>query len=119
MSKTAPIPDDVHTLIIDKQAELKKKHKITVKISDIIALVMKNNINKVGKYLGLKSEEKSDDISESGQHDMNGTKQDDVVETEHKDTKGMRQNGMSNQKSAIKNAEHSSSIIDEGAEVET
>lgn len=119
MSKTAPIPDDIHTLITDKQRELKKKHKITVKISDIIALVMKNNINKVGKYLGLQSEEKSDDTSESGQHNMNGTKQDSADETEHSDTKEIRQNGMSNQESTIKNAGHSSSIIDEGAEVKT
>lgn len=57
MSKTAPIPDDVHALIVDKQTELKRKHKISVKISDIIAVVMKNNIHKVGKYLGLNNEE--------------------------------------------------------------
>lgn len=60
MSKTAPIPDDVHALIIDKQTELKRKYKISVKISDIIAVVMKNNIHKIGKYLGLKNDEGSD-----------------------------------------------------------
>lgn len=65
MSKTAPIPDDIHALIIDKQTELKRRHKISVKISDIIALVMKNNIHKVGRYLGLRSDEElniTDDI---------------------------------------------------------
>lgn len=119
MSKTAPIPDDVHALITNKQRELKIKHKITMKISDIIGIVMKNNIDKLGKYIGLKSEEKSDDTSESGQHNMNVTKQDGTDETEHNDTKEMRQNGISNQELAIKNAGHSPSIIDEGAEVKT
>ncbi len=59
MSKTAPIPDDVHALIIDKQTELKRRYKISVKISDIIAVVMKNNMHMVGKYLGLKNDEDS------------------------------------------------------------
>lgn len=57
MSKTAPIPDDVHALIVDKQTELKRKYKISVKISDIIAVLVKNNIHKVGKYFGLKNDE--------------------------------------------------------------
>ena len=62
MSKTAPIPGDIHALIIDKQTELKKRHKIYVKISDIIALVMKNNIHKVGEYLGFKNDEESNTV---------------------------------------------------------
>lgn len=57
MSKTAPIPDDVHALIVDKQTELKRRYKISVKISDIIAIVMRNNIDNIGKYLGLKNNE--------------------------------------------------------------
>lgn len=72
MSKTAPIPDDVHALIIDKQTELKRRHKISVKISDIIALVMKNNIHKVGRYLGLKSDEELDVTGDIRIKDENG-----------------------------------------------
>ena len=59
MSKTAPIPDDAHALIIDKQAELKRKHKITVKISDLIAMCIKDSIKRTEKLLGFKSDEKS------------------------------------------------------------
>lgn len=60
MSKTASIPDDAHTLILDKQRELKKKYKITVKISDLIAMYIKDSIRRTEKLLGLKSEEESD-----------------------------------------------------------
>lgn len=83
MSKTAPIPDDVHALIIDKQTELKRRHKISVKISDIIAIVMKNNIHKVGAYLGLKSEEKSDVVDDIGIKNKNGndTEEDATMKT--------------------------------------
>ncbi len=60
MSKTAPIPDDIHALIIDKQTELKRKHKITVKISDLIAMYVRYGVKKTEKLLGLKSEEELD-----------------------------------------------------------
>lgn len=60
MSKTAPISDDTHALIIDKQTELKRKHKITVKISDLIAIYVRHGVKKTEKLLGLKSEEESD-----------------------------------------------------------
>lgn len=62
MSKTAPIHDDTHALIVDKQTELKRKHKITVKISDLIAMYVKHGIDKTEKLLGLKDEEESDAI---------------------------------------------------------
>lgn len=67
MSKTASIPDDVHDLIIDKQMELKKKYRIYVKISDIIAVIIRNNIHNVGKYLGLKDNEGSDTVEDDMQ----------------------------------------------------
>jgi len=62
VSKTAPIPDDIHALIIDKQTELKRKYKITVKISDLIAIYVRYGIKKTEKLLGLKCEEESDII---------------------------------------------------------
>lgn len=56
MSKTVAIPDEIHTLVVDKQLEIRRKYKITVKISDLIAVIVKNNIDNAGKYLGLKGE---------------------------------------------------------------
>lgn len=55
MARTVSIPDDIHALVVDKQLEIKRKYKMTVRISDIIALIVKNNIDKIGEYLGLKS----------------------------------------------------------------
>lgn len=57
MSKTAPIHDDIHALIIDKQTELKRKYRITVKISDLIAIYVRHGIDKTEKLLGLKIDE--------------------------------------------------------------
>lgn len=57
MSKTAPLYDDTHALIVDKQIELKKKHKISVKIADVIDMLVKNNIHKIGEYIGFKSDD--------------------------------------------------------------
>lgn len=56
MSKTVAIPDEIHALVVDKQLEIRRKYKITVKISDLIAVIVKNNIDNAGKYLGLKGE---------------------------------------------------------------
>lgn len=77
MSKTAPIPDDVHALIIDKQTELKRKHKITVKISDLIAMYVKDGIRKTEKLLGLKVGE--DTIDEER---VKGREPDSIVEND-------------------------------------
>ena len=82
MSKTAPIPDDVHALIIDKQTELKRRYRISVKISDIIAIVVKNNIHKVGRYLGLKNDEMSDVKNETRQGIIDGTEKSNVEITD-------------------------------------
>lgn len=82
MSKTAPIPDDIHALIIDKQTELKRKYRISVKISDIIAVVMKNNIHKIGKYLGLKNDEESDVRDEKRQGIINDPEKPNVKITD-------------------------------------
>lgn len=84
MSKTAQIPDDVHTLIIDKQIELKRRHRVSVKISDIIAIVMKNNIHKVGEYLGLVNKEEKDIKQDIKQDITDDTKQNVIEETEIK-----------------------------------
>lgn len=72
MSKTAPIPDDVHALILDKQTELKKKHKITVKISDLIAMCIRDSIKKTEKLLGLKSDDTPEVVNDNGQNSTAG-----------------------------------------------
>lgn len=53
MSKTAPIPDDIHELIIDKQIEMRRKHKISVKISDIIAACVTDSIKTAERFFGV------------------------------------------------------------------
>lgn len=55
-TKTAPILDCTHALIVDKQKELKKKHRITMKISDIIDVIVTKNINMLEKYMGINVE---------------------------------------------------------------
>lgn len=72
MSKTAPIPDDAHDLIVDKQTEIKRKYKVTVKISDIIAIIVKNNIHKMEKYLGLGTKDGPEDATNSVTQDIAG-----------------------------------------------
>lgn len=67
MAKTVSIPDEAHNLIVDKQLEIRRKHKVHVRISDILYLLTKHNIDKLGEYLGLKSgsENKSSEQDEN------------------------------------------------------
>ena len=58
MPKTVPLDDDVHTLIVDKQKELKKKRNVTVRISDLLAVYVKYGIEKTEKLLGFRDDEK-------------------------------------------------------------
>jgi len=64
MAKTASIPDDAHALIVEKQREIKAKHKISVNISDIIDIMVKKNIHKLTEYLGIKESNDGSDGSE-------------------------------------------------------
>ena len=47
MPKTVAISDDIHILITEKQLELFKKHRISVKISDITEVAIKYGIDNV------------------------------------------------------------------------
>lgn len=47
MSKTVAISDDIHILITEKQLELFKKYRISVKISDITEAAIKYGIDNV------------------------------------------------------------------------
>ena len=82
MSKTAPIPDDIHELIVDKQIELKRKHKISLKISDIIAACVKDSINKMGKLViaSLNDEqERGKPVSVDNKEKDNGAKTSEIL----------------------------------------
>lgn len=59
MSKTVPISDEVHGLIIKKQEELEKDYKVTMKISDIIGDVVQRHIEELIPELGLKKMDKN------------------------------------------------------------
>lgn len=58
MLKTVPIYDDIHAIILEKQAELKKKYKVKVKISDLMTLYVKHGVGMTEELLGFKSKEK-------------------------------------------------------------
>ena len=45
MSKTILVEEDVHEMIINKRKEMKEKHKVELRISDIVNTVLKNNVN--------------------------------------------------------------------------
>ncbi len=51
MSKTVAISDDVHILIAEKQIEIFKKYRISVKLSDITDAAIKCGIDRVDKVL--------------------------------------------------------------------
>lgn len=47
MSKTVAISDDIHILITEKQLELFKKYRVSVKIADLTEAAIKYGINNV------------------------------------------------------------------------
>ena len=49
MPKTVAISDDVHILIIEKQLELFKKYRVSVKIADLTEAAIKHGIENVDK----------------------------------------------------------------------
>jgi DNA-binding Lrp family transcriptional regulator len=69
MSKTAPILDQTHALIVNKQKELKKKYRVTMKISDIIDVLVTKNIHKLENFMGMNIEKEkivnSDDMKDN------------------------------------------------------
>jgi hypothetical protein len=60
-TKTAPILEQTHTLIIDKQKEMKKKYRVTMNISDIIDVIITENIHMLEKYMGINVEKEDID----------------------------------------------------------
>ena len=118
MSKTAPIPDDVHALILDKQTELKRKHKITVKIADLIAMYVKHSVKKTEVLLGLKTDDNPESASGTSLN-ASDVEQVDISETEQGGTKDTRQNSICSPELRIESDVHDSNIVGEGIEAKT
>ena len=64
MTKTSPIPDDAHAILIGQQEELKRKYKIIVRISDLIAMYIKDGAKRTEKLLGIGEKHEDDNVSD-------------------------------------------------------
>lgn len=53
MSKTVAISDDAHSVITKKQEEIYKKYRVKVRISDLVNVIVINNIDKAEELLGI------------------------------------------------------------------
>lgn len=69
-TKTAPILDQTHALIVNKQLEMKKKHRMTMRISDIIDVIITKNIHKLERYMGINMEQENRDITVEKETDI-------------------------------------------------
>ena len=50
------IKGDMHTLIIEKQREIRKRYKIHIRISDVVVVIIQNGIGNIEELLGLGKE---------------------------------------------------------------
>lgn len=57
MTKTVIIPDDVHLLIIKKQIDIRERYGVTLRISDMVAVGMRNIIDKMEELFNLRGGE--------------------------------------------------------------
>lgn len=57
MTKTVIIPDDVHLLIIKKQIDIRERYGVTLRISDMVAVGMRNIIDKMEELFNLSNGE--------------------------------------------------------------
>lgn len=57
MTKTVIIPDDVHLLIIKKQIDIRERYGVTLRISDMVAVGMRNIIDKMEGLFNLRGGE--------------------------------------------------------------
>ena len=87
MSKTAPILDHTHTLIIDKQCEMKRKHRVTMRISDIIDVIITKNIHMLEKYMGIVTEKEKCDNPDVEKSNNKVPVSDVVSQVEDKNTR--------------------------------
>lgn len=57
MTKTVIIPDDIHLLIIKKQIDIRERYGVTLRISDMVAVGMRNIIDKMEELFNLRGGE--------------------------------------------------------------
>jgi hypothetical protein len=55
MAKTIAISDDVHILITKKKTEIFEKYRISVRISDLTNLILRNGVDRSEEFLSLGS----------------------------------------------------------------
>ena len=79
MSKTAPILDQTHALIVNKQKEMKRKYRLTMKISDIIDVLVTKNINKLENFMGIHVEKEKIVNSDEGKGTTKSPGKDNVA----------------------------------------
>lgn len=68
MGKTVAISEDVHSLVVKKKEEIFNKYRVTIRISDLTDIVLKNCIGKSEELLGLN---KKDETSGQKTQDIN------------------------------------------------
>lgn len=50
------INGDIHTLIVEKQREIRKRYKMYIRISDVVTVIIHNGIGNIEEFLGLGKE---------------------------------------------------------------
>lgn len=70
-TKTAPILEETHALIVNKQQEMKKKHRVKMKISDIIDVIISKNIHMLEKYMGINVDKEKSDSPDNNEKNSN------------------------------------------------
>lgn len=68
MSKTVAISDDIHILIVKKQIELYEKYGVSVKLSDITEIVLKNCVKDADVLFGYKKVEEQETVLDTEEY---------------------------------------------------
>lgn len=63
MSKTAPLSEEAHMLIVEKQLEILKKYGVNVRIYDILDVIVRNYISEADRLLGFKGNERIENFN--------------------------------------------------------
>jgi hypothetical protein len=69
------VSDETHMIVEEKKIELRKKYHIKFDMGDIADVIIKNNINNVEEYLGLKPVSSSTSLRIVEKSEMAGRKQ--------------------------------------------
>lgn len=80
MTKTVIIPDDVHLLIVKKQISIREKYGVTLRISDMVAVGMRNIVDKIEELFNLSNRDAKMVIDEGVKIDESDDKRIVLVE---------------------------------------